>query len=114
MKPLQLKASEPVPLALQVSPLPSVSRAMALDMAAAKAYKQTVDAEVAECENKSCMLKGKVHQKDRSDLGKQVRALKGEEKYIDAVRVDKGLQPEHGFFLTWQQVNSLPLWVFLN
>lgn len=70
-----------------------------LDTAAATAYKEKIDAEIAAIDAEANALTGKDNKKARADLGKKSSAMKTEEKYIDACKVVKGLQPKNGNFV---------------
>lgn len=64
----------------------------------AESYKSKIDVQIQRLETQVGELAGKEHHKERTALGKKVSALKGEDRYIDACRVVKGLMPVHGNF----------------
>lgn len=64
----------------------------------AESYKSKIDGQIERLETQVGELAGKEHHKERTALGKKVSALKGEDRYIDACRVVKGLMPVHGNF----------------
>lgn len=64
----------------------------------AESYKSKIDGQIQRLETQVGELSGKEHHKERTALGKKVSALKGEDRYIDACRVVKGLMPVHGNF----------------
>lgn len=70
-----------------------------LDTAAATAYKEKIDAEIAAIDAEANALTGKDNKKARNELGKKSSAMKTEDKYIDACKVVKGLQPKNGNFI---------------
>eukprot|EP00933_Yihiella_yeosuensis_P070657 TRINITY_DN787_c0_g1_i4.p1 TRINITY_DN787_c0_g1~~TRINITY_DN787_c0_g1_i4.p1 ORF type:complete len:267 (-),score=111.62 TRINITY_DN787_c0_g1_i4:247-1047(-) len=73
--------------------------ALDLDVSAAETYKSEVEARIAALEAEAALLTGKDNKKERAAKGKQVSELKGENRYVDACKVAKGLEPKHGNFV---------------
>merc|ERR1712217_197961 len=69
-----------------------------LDLEGATAYKAEHDAKIKEKEDAAAALTGKDNKKARTELSKEVSAMKSEEKYVDACKVVKGLPPPKGNF----------------
>merc|ERR1719380_103432 len=69
------------------------------DVDAATAYKAQHDAKIKEKEDQANALTGKDNKKARTELSKEVSAMKTEEKYVDACKVVKGLAPPKGNFI---------------
>jgi len=69
-----------------------------VDTSAAEAFKAMQDAAIKSKEEEANGLTGKDNKKPRSELGKQVSAMKADPKYVDACKVLKGLAPPHGNF----------------
>eukprot|EP00931_Biecheleriopsis_adriatica_P039842 TRINITY_DN2278_c0_g1_i10.p1 TRINITY_DN2278_c0_g1~~TRINITY_DN2278_c0_g1_i10.p1 ORF type:complete len:266 (-),score=126.62 TRINITY_DN2278_c0_g1_i10:209-1006(-) len=71
-----------------------------VDAAAAEKYKSEVDARIAVLEAEAEKLHGKDNKKERSAKGKEIAELKNEQRYVDACKVVKGLEPRFGNFVT--------------
>mmetsp|Transcript_20267 Transcript_20267/g.44775 ORF Transcript_20267/g.44775 Transcript_20267/m.44775 type:complete len:267 (+) Transcript_20267:64-864(+) len=71
-----------------------------VDKAAAEKYKVDVDARIASLEAEANLLTGKDKKKERAAKGKEVAELKGEQQYVDACKIVKGLEPKFGYFVT--------------
>jgi len=71
-----------------------------LDTAAAQAFKDEHDAKIKVIEDEAAALTGKDNKKARTAKEKEAKAMKDEPKYIDAVKVLKGLEPPNGNFMT--------------
>merc|ERR1712187_159489 len=69
------------------------------DVDAATAYKEEHDTKIKEKEDAANALTGKDNKKARTELSKEVSAMKAEEKYVDACKVVKGLAPPKGNFV---------------
>eukprot|EP00928_Gymnodinium_smaydae_P012096 TRINITY_DN143_c0_g2_i15.p1 TRINITY_DN143_c0_g2~~TRINITY_DN143_c0_g2_i15.p1 ORF type:complete len:284 (-),score=125.44 TRINITY_DN143_c0_g2_i15:199-981(-) len=69
------------------------------DVAGATAYKDDHEAKIKEKEDYAATLTGKDNKKARTEAGKEVSALKADEKYVDACKVVKGLAPPKGNFI---------------
>jgi len=69
------------------------------DLQGATKYKEEFDAKINALEDKAKTLTGKDNKTERSQIGKDVAAMKIEKKYIDACKVVKGLEPKNGFFI---------------
>jgi len=69
-----------------------------LDLEGATAYKAEHEAKIKEKEEAAAALTGKDNKKARTELSKEVSAMKAEEKYVDACKVVKGLPPPKGNF----------------
>merc|ERR1712226_1776019 len=69
------------------------------DAEAAAAYKADHEAKIKEKEDQANALTGKDNKKARTELSKEVSAMKIEDKYIDACKVGKGLAPPKGNFV---------------
>merc|ERR1712217_769806 len=69
-----------------------------LDLEGATAYKAEHEALIKEKEEAAAALTGKDNKKARTELSKEVSAMKAEEKYVDACKVVKGLAPPKGNF----------------
>merc|ERR1711920_676045 len=74
-----------------------------LDVPAATAHKDAVDAQMAAMDTEIAALSGKDNKKARSAKEKEKSALKVDPKYIDACKVVKGLQPPNGNFATKEE-----------
>eukprot|EP00438_Fugacium_kawagutii_P015092 Skav214583 [mRNA] locus=scaffold57:311092:313215:+ [translate_table: standard] len=48
----------------------------------------------------AALLTGKDNKKERAAKGKEVAELKGEQRYVDACKIVKGLEPKFGNFVT--------------
>merc|ERR1739845_192589 len=69
------------------------------DVDAATTYKAEHDARIKEKEDQVNALTGKDNKKARTEMSKEVSAMKTEEKYVDACKVVKGLAPPKGNFI---------------
>merc|ERR1739845_129872 len=69
------------------------------DVDAATTYKAEHDARIKEKEDQVNALTGKDNKKARTEMSKEVSAMKIEEKYVDACKVVKGLAPPKGNFI---------------
>uniref|UniRef100_A0A7S0ABZ7 Uncharacterized protein n=1 Tax=Pyrodinium bahamense TaxID=73915 RepID=A0A7S0ABZ7_9DINO len=69
-----------------------------LDVPSAEAFKQEHEAAIKAKEDEASALSGKENKKARTEVGKQVAAMKADPKYIDACKVAKGLAPPNGNF----------------
>merc|ERR1712014_568922 len=78
------------------------------DVDAATAYKEQHDAKMKEKEDQANALTGKDNKKARTELSKEVSAMKTEEKYVDACKVVKGLAPPKGNFVKSVQKGDAP------
>merc|ERR1712176_50894 len=76
---------------------------MGLDLEGATAYKAEHEAKIKEKEEAAAALTGKDNKKARTELSKEVSAMKAEEKYVDACKVVKGLPPPKGNFAKSQK-----------
>merc|ERR1712014_164644 len=54
---------------------------------------------IKEKEDAAAALTGKDNKKARTEMSKEVSAMKAEEKYVDACKVVKGLAPPKGNFV---------------
>merc|ERR1711972_969506 len=68
------------------------------DLDSATTYKAEHEAKIKEKEDAAAALTGKDNKKARTELSKEVSAMKAEEKYVDACKVVKGLPPPKGNF----------------
>jgi hypothetical protein len=69
------------------------------DLEAATRFKGQQDAKIKALEAEADSLHGKDNMKARAAKGKEAAALKADPQYIDAVKVVKGLETKHGFFV---------------
>ena len=76
----------------------SVEAEVILDAAGAEAFKSATDGKIAAMEEQSKALAGKDNKKLRTELGKEISALRNCPKYVDACKVVKGGKPTHGNF----------------
>merc|ERR1712176_1670436 len=81
---------------------------MGLDLEGATAYKAEHEAKIKEKEEAAAALTGKDNKKARTELSKEVSAMKAEEKYVDACKVVKGLAPPKGNFVKSVQKGDGP------
>eukprot|EP00435_Cladocopium_sp_Y103_P037500 s2711_g9.t3 len=58
------------------------------------------DGRIASLEAEANLLTGKDKKKERAAKGKEVAELKGEQQYVDACKIVKGLEPKFGYFVT--------------
>lgn len=70
------------------------------DTAGAQAFKDTHDAAIKAKEAEAEALTGKDNKKARTEVSKQASAMKQDPKYIDALKVLKGLPAPNGNFMT--------------
>jgi hypothetical protein len=70
-----------------------------VDSKAAELYKAQVDARIASLEAEGALLTGKDNKKMRAAKGKEVAELKGEQRYVDACKIVKGLEPKFNNFV---------------
>ena len=70
------------------------------DHAAAECYKREVEAKISMLEFQQAQLTGKDRKKERSAKGKEAAELRNEQRYVDACKVVKGLEPKFGHFVT--------------
>jgi len=70
-----------------------------VDTKAAELYKAQVDARIASLEAEGALLTGKDNKKMRAAKGKEVAELKGEQRYVDACKIVKGLEPKFNNFV---------------
>jgi len=70
-----------------------------VDSKAAELYKAQVDARIASLEAEGALLTGKDNKKARAAKGKDVAELKGEQRYVDACKIVKGLESKFGNFV---------------
>merc|ERR1711879_951598 len=69
------------------------------DVESAMNFKEEHEAKIKEKEDAAAALTGKDNKKARTELSKEVSAMKIEEKYVDACKVVKGLAPPKGNFI---------------
>merc|ERR1719443_517688 len=69
------------------------------DLGAATRFKEQQDAKIKALEAEADSLHGKDNMKARAAKGKEAAALKADPQYIDAIKVVKGLETKHGFFV---------------
>jgi hypothetical protein len=70
-----------------------------LDTKGAEAYKTEVEAKIEAMKAEEAALTGKDNKKARTEKGKAISAAKAEPKYVDALKVIKGLDPPNGNFI---------------
>mmetsp|Transcript_26477 Transcript_26477/g.54980 ORF Transcript_26477/g.54980 Transcript_26477/m.54980 type:complete len:264 (+) Transcript_26477:80-871(+) len=70
------------------------------DKAAAEKYKAEIDTRMKTLEDEAALLTGKDNKKERAAKGKEVAELKAEQRYVDACKIVKGLEPKFGNFVT--------------
>merc|ERR1712176_1508141 len=63
---------------------------------------------IKEKEDAAAALTGKDDKKARTEMSKEVSAMKAEEKYVDACKVVKGLAPPKGNFVKSIQKGDAP------
>merc|ERR1711897_71610 len=66
------------------------------------------DTKIKEKEDAAAALTGKDNKKARTEMSKEVSAMKAEEKYVDACKVVKGLAPPKGNFVKSVQKGDGP------
>jgi len=74
------------------------------DVPSAEAFKQEQEASIKAKEEEGNALTGKENKKARTEIGKQVSAMKVDPKYIDACKIVKGLAAPNGNF----QISGAP------
>lgn len=74
------------------------------DKQAAEQYKVQVELKIADLDSQAAMLTGKDNKKERAAKGKEVAELKSEQRYVDACKIVKGLEPKFGNFTTKEAV----------
>mmetsp|Transcript_41040 Transcript_41040/g.127904 ORF Transcript_41040/g.127904 Transcript_41040/m.127904 type:complete len:280 (-) Transcript_41040:187-1026(-) len=72
---------------------------LTFDVAAATAFKEQQEAAIKAKEDLAATLTGKDNKKQRSEVSKEISAMKTDAKYIDALKVVKGLPPPQGNFV---------------
>merc|ERR1719440_1595228 len=73
--------------------------AVEVDVAAATAFKDEMDAKIAAIEEEVKALTGKDNKKARTEKEKEKKTVKDDKQYIDACKVVKGQEPKNGFFV---------------
>jgi len=73
---------------------------LTFDSEGASNFKMVHEAGIKKIEDQAEKLTGKPNAKARSELGKQVQAMKADPMYIDACKVVKGLEAPYGNFMT--------------
>ena len=71
-----------------------------LDVAGAEQYKAEIEGRIAALDAEAAKLSGKDNKKERTAKGKEAADLKVEQRYVDACKVAKGLEPKFGNFVT--------------
>merc|ERR1711972_938085 len=74
-----------------------------IDTEGAAAFKAAEDAKIAALKAEIDTLTGKDNKKARTEKQKEMKALKDNKQYIDAEKVEKGKEPQNGFFVKVQQ-----------
>jgi len=69
-----------------------------VDLAAATAFKEEMEAKMAAIDAEVAALTGKENKKARTEKEKEKAAMKNQKDFIDACKIAKGLEPVHGFF----------------
>jgi len=77
-----------------------------LDVQGAAAYKEQHEIQIKEKDALAETLTGKENKKARTEISKEIAAMKAEEKYVDACKVVKGLTPPKGNFMTTQSASG--------
>mmetsp|Transcript_13956 Transcript_13956/g.16258 ORF Transcript_13956/g.16258 Transcript_13956/m.16258 type:complete len:111 (-) Transcript_13956:10-342(-) len=70
------------------------------DKAEAERYKAEIETKINTLEEQAALLTGKDNKKERAAKGKEVAELKAEQRYVDACKIVKGLEPKFGNFVT--------------
>merc|ERR1712083_83218 len=70
---------------------------------AAAAFKAAEDAKIAELDEAIKALTGKDNKKARTEKEKERKNIKDNKQYIDAEKIEKGKEPQNGFFVKAQQ-----------
>jgi len=76
----------------------STNAEMICDTGGAEAFKSATDRRIAAMEEQSKALTGKDNKKLRTELGKEISALRNSPAYVDACKIAKGGKPTHGHF----------------
>lgn len=79
-----------------------------LDTAGAEAYKAEAEAKIDAMKAEEAALTGKDNKKARTEKGKAISAAKAEPKYVDALKVLKGLDPPNGNFIVSKSGGEKP------
>merc|ERR1712039_211769 len=74
-----------------------------IDTAGAAAFKAAEDAKIAELDEAIKALSGKDNKKARTEKEKERKAIKDNKQYIDAEKIEKGKEPQNGFFVKVQE-----------
>merc|ERR1711972_611311 len=74
-----------------------------IDTEGAAAFKAAEDAKIAALKAEIDALTGKDNKKARTEKQKEMKALKDNKQYIDAEKIEKGKEPQNGFFVKVQQ-----------
>merc|ERR1712190_721758 len=74
-----------------------------IDSDAAAAFKAAEDAKIAELDEAIKALTGKDNKKARTEKEKERKAIKENKQYIDAEKIEKGKEPQNGFFVKVEQ-----------
>merc|ERR1719497_108685 len=74
-----------------------------IDSDAAAAFKAAEDAKIVELDEAIKALTGKDNKKARTEKEKERKAIKDNKQYIDAEKIEKGKEPQNGFFVKTQQ-----------
>lgn len=69
------------------------------DTAQAEKYKKEIEEKIAALEDESALLTGKDNKKERAAKGKEIADLKSQQRYVDACKIGKGLEPKFGNFV---------------
>merc|ERR1712003_209225 len=70
-----------------------------VDKAAAAAFQAEHEAAIKAKQDHADTLTGKDNKKARTEVSKEISAMKNDNKYIDAVKISKDLPPPHGNFV---------------
>jgi len=81
----------------------SAEEELTFDVAAATAFKEEHEVAIKAKEDLAATLTGKDNKKQRSEVSKEISAMKTDVKYIDACKVVKGLPPPQGNFAVQMQ-----------
>jgi len=76
------------------------------DTAAAQAFKDEMDKKKTDLEAEAAALTGKDNKKARQEKSKEAGAIKTDPKYIDALKVIKGMKPPNGNFATVKEAKK--------
>jgi len=77
----------------------AAEESLEIDVPAANAFKEEMDAKIAALEEEAKALTGKDNKKARTEKEKEKKAIKDDKQYIDACKVVKGQEPKNGFFV---------------